>query len=88
MIDSHQYLPHPPVKEDFGITVSMPFSSRVDVDLTEKEVKEGTLVLKLEVKTVIGFLLSFGSSHSSCLPLLHISFQILHYFQRFSCFIT
>ena len=60
----------------------------MDVDLTEKEVEEGTLAFKLEVNTVtvIGFLLSFGSSYSSYLPLLHISFQILHYSQHFLLF--
>ena len=46
VIDSHQYLPLPPVKEDFGISISLPFSRRMDVDLTEKEVEEGTLVLR------------------------------------------
>ena len=56
MIDSHQYLPPPPVKEDFGITVSLPFSSRMDIDLTEKEVEEGTLVLKMEGMAVNKFL--------------------------------
>ena len=39
-----------------GITVSLPFSSRMDIDLTEKEVEEGTLVLKMKGMAVNKFL--------------------------------